>query len=393
MVSKKAQPTEAKKADVKNEAKAKVVAEKKKAATKTVASKPVAKKTATKKVVEPKASEAKEAPKVVVKTAENPILEKENVDTLATVLAVKAENENKKAAKALKKEAKASAKKSAKKEEKVEVKTETKSEKVEELGKKATPARDKREVVKENVQKAQTKKFVEEKKEAVRCCCKGKDLFASWVRAYKNMFKYNARTSRYEAWAFMLINSIFASLLFFTTIYSLTNALIERNFTTGKTFFSVFILLFSVAQIFVYISLAVRRLHDAGFSAWKGFFRPLTLSAIAVSLLSIPAVKYIDLSGDLTAENYLSTHVINLVLSVSLLISILVWTYYSLKTLIVSFFYEENRNDSTYGIAMYCDDCYKAMGIRYMVLYFIYSSISYSLLNMYIVALTNLLSM
>jgi hypothetical protein len=94
---------------------------------------------------------------------------------------------------------------------------------------------------------------------------------------------------------------------------------------------------------------------------------------------------------NLTAENYLSTHITNLVLSVSLLSALLTWSYYSLKTIIVSFFFEENRNDATYGVAMYCDDNYKAKAIRYMVWYFIYSSISYSLLNMSIVMLTNTL--
>ena len=97
-----------------------------------------------------------------------------------------------------------------------------------------------------------------------------------------------------------------------------------------------------------------RRLHDAGFSAWKGFFRPLTYSAIAVSVLAPLAGKYMAVDPNLTAENYLSTHITNLVLSVSLLSALLTWSYYSLKTIIVSFFFEENRNDATYGVAMYC---------------------------------------
>lgn len=385
MVSKKTQTSEAKKANTVDIAKAEAVAEKKPVAVKTatkksVATKPVAEK---KKVATKTAAKKTTTPKAVVsKVVESPVLQKENVDNMATVLAVKAENENKKAVKVAKKEAKASTKKVA-----------VKSEKVEELGKKATPVRAKREAVKENVQKAQTQKFVEQKQEAKTCCCccKGKDFFASWAKAYKNMFKYNSRTSRYENWAFMLLNSIVSSVLFFVAIYTLTPALIEGNVSGFKAFYAWFVLLFLVVQLFVYTALVARRLHDAGFSAWKGFFRPLLYSTLAMIVLTALSDKYLNLGGVLTAENYLSTHFTNLALSVSTLVAILTWVYYSLKTLLVSFFYEEDKSDTTYGVAMYCDKCYKAMGIRYMVLYFIYSSISYSLLNMYIATIAAML--
>ncbi len=368
MVSKKTQTTEAKTAEVKDEAK--VVTEKKKVAPKTVA-----KKTATKKVAAPKVVEKKVAePKIV----ESSVLQKENVDNMATVLAVKAENENKKTAKKAKKVAKAPV-------SKVEVKT----EKVEELGKKATPVRAKRETVKENAQKAQAKKFVEQKKEAVKCCCKGKELFASWARAYKNMFKYKARTSRYENWAFMFINSIVSSILFFIAIFALTPAIIEDKMTVGKVFYTGFVLLFLIAQIFVYTSLVTRRLHDAGFSAWKGFFKPLIISTVAMFVLTALSDKYINVNATVADKNYLLIQVTNLLLSVTNAFAILSWVYYSLKTLLVSFFYEEDKNNTTHGIAMYCDGCYKAMGIRYMILYFIYSSISYTLLNMYVAIIAN----
>ena len=101
--------------------------------------------------------------------------------------------------------------------------------------------------------------------------------------------------------------------------------------------------------------------------------------------------KYLSIGGDLTAENYLSTHVTNLVLSLTTLVAIFSWVYYSLKTILVSFFYEEDKSNATYGEAMYCDACYKSKGIRYMVLYFIYSSVSYSLLNMYVMAIASML--
>ena len=372
MVSKKTQTTEAKTAEVKDEAKAKVVTEKKKVAPKTVAKKTATKKVATPKVVEKKVAE----PKIV----ESSVLQKENVDNMATVLAVKAENENKKTAKKAKKVAKAPV-------SKVEVKT----EKVEELGKKATPVRAKRETVKENAQKAQAKKFVEQKNEAVKChcCCKGKELFASWARAYKNMFKYKARTSRYENWAFMLINSIVSSVLFFIAIYSLTPAMIANNMTVGKAFYAGFILLFLIAQLFVYTSLITRRLHDAGFSAWRGFFKPLIISTVAMFVLTGLSDRYINLNISVADKNYLLAMVSNIVLSVTNAVAILAWVYYSLKTLFVSFFYEEDKADTTYGVAMYCDGCYKAMGIKYMVLYFIYSSIAYSLLNFCIAMVTS----
>jgi uncharacterized membrane protein YhaH (DUF805 family) len=187
----------------------------------------------------------------------------------------------------------------------------------------------------------------------------------------------------------MLINSIVSSILFFIAIYSLTPAIIADNVTFGKAFYAGFILLFLIAQLFVYTSLVTRRLHDAGFSAWKGFFKPLIISTFAMFVLTALSDKYINLNITVADKNYLLTMVSNIILSVTNAVAILAWVYYSLKTLFVSFFYEEDKADTTYGVAMYCDGCYKAMGIRYMVLYFIYSSISYSLLNFCIAMVTS----
>ena len=143
----------------------------------------------------------------------------------------------------------------------------------------------------------------------------------------------------------MLLNSIVSSILFFAAIATLTPALIEDNVSAFNAFYAWFVLLFLLAQVFVYLSLMVRRLHDTGFSAWKGFFRPLTYSTVATIVLSLLFAKYVNVGGNLTAENYLSTHVTNLVLAVSTFVAVLTWMYYALKTFLVSFFYEENKND------------------------------------------------
>lgn len=289
---------------------------KKASSSKSAASKSNAKKTATKQVVP----------------------ETNNVDVVGEVLNVKSKND---------------AKKSSRTAKTVEVKAETPA--AAEKSKKTVAANTKRSSVKENAKIAEAKKFAEMKEHpadidtideaCTQGCCGG--AWCSWIHAYKNMFNFKGRTSRYEFWSFMLIN-IFALLLFSLGLELTTHSLLSA--ALGVVIYLV--------QFVVYLSIFTRRLHDAGYSAWKGFFRPLLISW----LLTIASA--FNLAFHTPTNPY--------ALQLSLLVAavfLISYGYYGIKTFVAAGFFEEERNANVYGAASFIDDAHKMRGLRYASIY------------------------
>ena len=195
-----------------------------------------------------KASAAKNTVKAAAKTSaskktakaadskETNIPEAENHDIISEVMTIKSRNEEKKAAKPA---AAQTAKKAAAKS--------MPAEGVEEKGRKAVPENSKRAAVKENAKIAEAKKFLEMKESADAAgnvsengeseLCGG--AFCAWARAYKNLFNFKGRTSRFEFWSSMLIN-MFVILLLVSgvagTAYALQGGKIYSGFSTGESF-------------------------------------------------------------------------------------------------------------------------------------------------------------
>ena len=115
---------------------------------------------------------------------------------------------------------------------------------------------------------------------------------------------------------------------------------------------------------FVALALTVRRLHDCGYSAWKGFFRPVIAWCIILFILSITST-YIQLE---TTDINEQLSPISATIGAIGVIALVAVVYYSVKTCIVSSFYGEEKADNTYGAPCFNDDCYKKYGIRYAAL-------------------------
>lgn len=359
MVSSKSSNIEAKKASKGTKTPVKEVSKDKK---------PVVKKTAAKKVVTKTKVDALGVENSIVPT-------KENIDAVSSVLEIKDKNEKKKIAKKAPKVANTATKSSL-------VTEDVKVEK----GSKASSNRNNRIKIKENVKKAQAKNFVSSKvDENKKVCtkCTGSETVKAWINGYKNMFNFKARTSRFEAWAFILLNSIFSWVICGTAVYKLTPSYVLNEVTTSQEIVSILLLVFFFAVLIANISLTVRRLHDTGNSAFKGFYKPFIILTLIVLILSTLADKYLVLNtSNLTEENYLSVHITNLLISVPLLITSVMAVYYSLKIMLVSLFYEEQREENEYGAPMYVGDCYKKYSIRYTILYFMFSTSAYTLFKL-----------
>lgn len=308
------------------------------------------------KAAAPKNSSKKETTKQVVP-------ETHNIDVVGEVLNTKSQNDAKKSSRATKT---------------VEVKAETPA--VAEKSKKAVTPNVKRSSVKENAKIAEAKKFSEMKEHPAdnvdveeicsQGCCGG--AWCAWLHAYKNMFNFKGRTSRYEFWSFMLIN-IFALLLFSLGLELITPSLITT--ALGIVIYLV--------EIMVYLSMFVRRLHDAGYSAWKGFFRPLLFSWI----LTFACALYIALY---TPTDPLSLQVLMLLAAICLIS----YGYYGIKTFIAAGFFEEERNANVYGAASFIDDAHKMRSLRYAAIYLLIVILGYliSLSSIFYSALEGLYS-
>ena len=212
-------------------------------------------------------------------------------------------------------------------------------------------------------------KSVAVKKEAVaekKCCgeCK-KGICAAWARAYRNMFNFKSRTSRYEFWGFILLNFIFAIVIMgaLVGIISIPGA---NNVVTAIGFGGI--IAFILIEFFTYLTLIVRRLHDTGNSAWKGFFRPAILSAVLIGILLVGCA---DMVNRLGTDIFSITMKVQLAISAYLLLCLLVaiyTMYYFTKIVVISSFFDEDE-DNLYGKAYYNDKCSKVKAFKYVVIY------------------------
>ncbi len=237
----------------------------------------------------------------------------------------------------------------------------------EEKGAKAVSSKSKRDIVKENAQKAEAKKFIALKEDSLKnnCACQccavscSRKFFGAWIEGYAKIFDYKSRTNRYNYWAFMLLNLILLALIAIPYEISSFNDLLrgeEPSITKVAIYWG-----FMLVQTFVYLALTVRRLHDADFQGWKGFFRPMTFSILILLALAVVAEQ--NISADVSPDS------LNPLWGVATLILMMINFFYVCKTFIASGFSEEGKNENAYGLPMILDDCEKRAVLRYASLY------------------------
>ncbi|MBR2273386.1 MAG: DUF805 domain-containing protein [Alphaproteobacteria bacterium] len=319
----------------------------------------------TKKVSKSAAAKKASAKKIPVKQVptalqEPPVLDqqipvKENINPVDQVLEIKAHNEEKKVVKATRKMPKA-------------VRSQSKG-KIN--PKQAMRSRDTALAVKSAAQQATAKKQAAVKNHPDNKPQYAFDtpkigVWAAWVRAYKNIFNFKGRTSRYEFWAFMLIN-LFAVCIF-TVIPVLLTAI------TGSQTLGLFcVLAFLLLEVIIYLSAIVRRIHDTGCSAWKGNFRPFVWFSLIMLLallgFALGISKNFDFAGTMPKHDVM---LVFYYFGIFVLATSPFWlpiVYYSTKIGITSFYYEAEPQDNDYGKLYFSGSEFKAKGLKYTVLF------------------------
>lgn len=280
------------------------------------------------------------------------------------VLEIKAHNEEKKLAKAEKKSlSKAKA-----------------NDEEGEKGNKAVSASVKHAEIKEKALKAEAKKFISAKVDALeedtpsRAC----GIFNAWGRAYKNIFDFKSRTSRYEFWSFMLINFVLLSVV----IWSAGTWLFRSFYNTGMiNWWGVGIGgIILVVEFAVYLALIVRRLHDTGKCAWRGNFRPLVYSLLLSLALSFGGDYIIPYSdAEIYGGENTTAAILGIVYGLILLAVMFCYIYYAARLFLTAGFYEEDQEANAFGAPCFTEDCFKDKSFKYAALYGVLFVLNYAL--------------
>lgn len=320
---------------------------------------------------------------------DTPVLHKANINPLDEVMEIKAHNEEVKTAKALKKAAKKDVKTLKAADQSASISSE------DEKGSKPLADTKKRRNVINSAQKTAERKFAElkaqeendEAKASCSCCCSSfcNGAFGAWADAYKNIFNFKGRASRFEFWSFILIN-FFVSLAFIWGIILLP----YNSSDSYEMLVAGVMIAFMVVQTIINLSLSVRRIHDTGNSAWKGFYRPLVCVIVLIMALGFASDYYLPDEDSFKADTH--TDFLS-VLGILLVLAILgvIYLYYLFKMIITVCFIEEDTNVLEWGEARYTDALYKKRALRYAAIYFVImvfvSIFSVAFLQFYITAL------
>lgn len=177
-------------------------------------------------------------------------------------------------------------------------------------------------------------------------------LIKVWFDGWKKTLHLQGRSSRFELWTFMLLNSLITVVIELKCAYYFSSRFlrsanaagysldkIDQYVTTAETIFylCIFIPLFPIG------SLLVRRMHDLGKLAWQNCLEPIFMGTVVLSMLLLAL-------NELTNTDYAYTALMLSICFVTMLYSV---CFYSLKFLIQTMFYRGDDKTNEYGNAHY----------------------------------------
>lgn len=196
-------------------------------------------------------------------------------------------------------------------------------------------------------------------------------LIKTWFDGWKQTLNLKGRSSRFELWAFMLLNSILMVIIQLKCSYTMSDRFLRSANQAGYTLTQienriiiaeiVFYLTIFV-PLFPLVSLIIRRMHDLGKLAWANYFEPLFMSVVAMSLLFLTLLE-------LQKTDY---EYIALLLSICFITTLYGAGFYGLKTLITAMFYRGDTKANSFGQAHYNDEEHEAHALNLSCLYFLF---------------------
>jgi len=192
-----------------------------------------------------------------------------------------------------------------------------------------------------------------------------------WFEGWKNTFKLHGRSSRFELWIFMLINSILTIGVQLKCSYYMSSRFlraanaegmslntIENYITVAETIFYLIILL----PLFPLGSLLIRRMHDLGHLAWHNYLEPMFMGMVVLWVLFL-SLTYI------ANTDYVYTALLLNVCFITILYAV---GFYGFKFLIMTFFYRGELTKNRYGEAQYNTDEHEEWALNLSCFYFLF---------------------
>lgn len=183
-----------------------------------------------------------------------------------------------------------------------------------------------------------------------------KVILDTWVSGWKKIFKLDGRSSRFELWVFLLINSILTSIIHIGCNYITSSNYLRTAYANGysieeiETHIIVSNTMFYAVMIIAIIpllSMLIRRIHDVGFLAWKNYLEHTSMSMVTMLMLFLAAIYMEEMEYGINSFLIL----VAIFVYVFFILSVYATGYHSLKFLITTLFYEGNEEQNKYGKA------------------------------------------
>lgn len=192
-----------------------------------------------------------------------------------------------------------------------------------------------------------------------------------WLDGWKKTLVLRGRSSRFELWCFLLLNSIISVTIQLKCSYILSSRFLvsatERGFdihTIDSYIFwaeIVFYLAF-VIPLLPLGSLLIRRMHDIGKLAWQDCLEPAFMGMVVVWVLFLTLCY-------LSETDYVYTTIL---LATCFVTTLYATAYYILKFLIVTMFYGGNEGPNKYGKSQYNSPEYEDWALTLSAFYFLF---------------------
>ena len=197
-------------------------------------------------------------------------------------------------------------------------------------------------------------------------------LVKIWFDGWKKTFSIQGRSSRFELWTFILLNSILAIIAQLRCSYIMSNRFITDAHAYGYSLNqienSIIIaeIVFTIATVIPLIptfSMLIRRMHDLGELAWKKYLEPIFMAFATIGILG-----YAQLSINSEDLAYLS-----MIISVCIITLLYSGMFYSTKFLVKTLFYIGDNKKNEYGKAMYKDEMHEEQALNFICLYALFA--------------------
>lgn len=195
------------------------------------------------------------------------------------------------------------------------------------------------------------------------------NLLRIWLDGWKKTFTLRGRSSRFELWTFLLVNSVLTVIIQLKCSYILSPRFlraandmgyslpkIENYILAAETLFYLVILL----PLFPVGSLLIRRMHDLNRLAWRNYLEPVFMGVVVLSMINLTVAS-------LANTDFAYTIMLLSICFVTILYGV---GFYGLKFLIMTLFYRGDAGKNNYGPARYNDDEHEERALNLSCWYF-----------------------